>query len=65
MLGLTKAFGALYLSSLLMQLGSTLLMTYLALRLNAGGGGRDVERCIDGSQRLGHGVGRQGWALPD
>ncbi len=64
MLGLTKAFGALYLSSLLMQLGSTLLMTYLALRLNAGGG-RDVERCIDGSQRLGHGVGRQGRALPD
>lgn len=36
MIGLTKAFGALYLSSLLMQLGSTLLMTYLALRLNAG-----------------------------
>ena len=37
MLGLTKAFGALYLASLLMQLGSTLLMTYLALRLSADG----------------------------
>ncbi|MDM8351083.1 MFS transporter [Pseudomonas sp. sp1636] len=37
MLGLTKTFGALYLASLLMQLGSTLLMTYLALRLSADG----------------------------
>ena len=37
MLGLTRAFGALYLASLLMQLGSTLLMTYLALRLTADG----------------------------
>nr|WP_260619621.1 MFS transporter [Pseudomonas sp. B11D7D] len=37
MLGLTQAFAALYLASLLMQLGSTLLMTYLALRLTAGG----------------------------
>lgn len=38
MLGLTKTFAALYLASLLMQLGSTLLMTYLALRLTADGG---------------------------
>ncbi len=37
MFGLTKAFGALYLASVLMQLGSTLLMTYLALRLSADG----------------------------
>lgn len=37
MLGLTRTFGALYLASLLMQLGSTLLMTYLALRLTADG----------------------------
>ncbi|WPC06310.1 MFS transporter [Pseudomonas benzenivorans] len=37
MLALTKAFGALYLASVLMQLGSTLLMTYLALRLSADG----------------------------
>jgi MFS family permease len=37
MLGLTQTFGALYLASLLMQLGSTLLMTYLALRLSADG----------------------------
>ncbi|MGE8499913.1 MAG: MFS transporter, partial [Pseudomonas sp.] len=37
MLGLTRAFGALYLASLLMQMGSTLLMTYLALRLSADG----------------------------
>ncbi|QNH08335.1 MFS transporter [Pseudomonas sp. B11D7D] len=34
---MTQAFAALYLASLLMQLGSTLLMTYLALRLTAGG----------------------------
>ncbi|WP_249186989.1 MFS transporter [Pseudomonas sp. KB-10] len=37
MLGLTRAFAALYLSSLLMQLGSNLLMTYLALRVVANG----------------------------
>ncbi|WP_300655652.1 MFS transporter [Pseudomonas sp.] len=37
MFGLTRTFGALYLASLLMQLGSTLLMTYLALRLSADG----------------------------
>lgn len=37
MLGLTRAFGALYMASLLTQLGSTLLMTYLALRLTANG----------------------------
>ncbi|UTW07074.1 MFS transporter [Pseudomonas benzenivorans] len=37
MLGVTKAFGALYLASVLMHLGSTLLMTYLALRLTASG----------------------------
>ncbi|MEX6501014.1 MFS transporter [Pseudomonas zhanjiangensis] len=37
MLGLTRTFGALYLASVLMQLGSTLLMTYLALRLTADG----------------------------
>jgi len=37
MLGLTRTFGALYLASLLMQMGSTLLMTYLALRLSADG----------------------------
>lgn len=38
MLGLTRTFGALYLATLLMQLGSTLLMTYLALRMEASGG---------------------------
>lgn len=37
MFGLTRAFGALYVASLLMQLGSTLLMTYLALRLATDG----------------------------
>lgn len=37
MLGLTQAFGSLYLASVLMQVGSTLLMTYLALRLTAEG----------------------------
>jgi MFS family permease len=37
MLGLTKTFGALYLASVLMHLGSALLMTYLALRLTTSG----------------------------
>ncbi|MGE4406247.1 MFS transporter [Pseudomonas sp.] len=37
MFGLTQAFGALYLASLLLQMGSTLLMTYLALRLTTEG----------------------------
>ncbi|BAU74680.1 MFS transporter [Metapseudomonas furukawaii] len=37
MFALTKAFGTLYAATLLMQLGSSLLMTYLALRLDAAG----------------------------
>ncbi|MDH4556726.1 MFS transporter [Pseudomonas sp. BN417] len=37
MFALTKAFGSIYAATLLMQLGSSLLMTYLALRLDAGG----------------------------
>ncbi|MBB4864365.1 MFS family permease [Pseudomonas nitritireducens] len=37
MLSLTKSFGTLYVATLLMQLGSSLLMTYLALRLDAHG----------------------------
>lgn len=37
MFALTKAFGTLYAAALLMQLGSSLLMTYLALRLEAAG----------------------------
>ncbi|QCY11583.1 MFS transporter [Pseudomonas sp. MPC6] len=53
MLGLTKAFGALYLSSLLMQLGSTLLMTYLALRLNAGGGAETWSGALMAANALG------------
>lgn len=37
MMAIGRMFCALYLASLLMQLGSTLLMTYLALRLSARG----------------------------
>ncbi|MDH4612631.1 MFS transporter [Pseudomonas sp. BN102] len=37
MFALTKAFGTIYAAALLMQLGSSLLMTYLALRLDAAG----------------------------
>lgn len=37
MFALTKAFGPIYAATLLMQLGSSLLMTYLALRLDAAG----------------------------
>lgn len=37
MFALSKAFGTIYAATLLMQLGSSLLMTYLALRLDAEG----------------------------
>ena len=37
MIRIAKSFGTLYLATLLMQLGSTLLITSLALRLNAAG----------------------------
>ncbi len=37
MFALTKRFGTIYVAALLMQLGSSLLMTYLALRLDASG----------------------------
>ncbi|MGF6092241.1 MFS transporter [Pseudomonas sp. 18173] len=37
MFALTKVFATIYAAALLMQLGSSLLMTYLALRLNATG----------------------------
>lgn len=37
MFTLSKTFGAIYIAALLMQLGSSLLMTYLALRLDASG----------------------------
>lgn len=37
MFALTKAFATIYAATLLMQLGSSLLMTYLALRLDAAG----------------------------
>lgn len=37
MFALTKAFATIYTATLLMQLGSSLLMTYLALRLDADG----------------------------
>ena len=38
MFALTKAFGPIYTATLLMQLGSSLLMTYLALRLDTAAG---------------------------
>jgi MFS family permease len=50
---LTRAFGALYLASLLMQLGSTLLMTYLALRLNASGGAQSSGGALMAANALG------------
>lgn len=39
MYGIARSFAAIYLSTLLMQVGSTLLITCLALRLNAAGAG--------------------------
>lgn len=59
MLGLTKTFGALYLASLLMQLGSTLLMTYLALRLNALGATETAGGALMAANALGMVLG--GW----
>jgi MFS family permease len=37
MIGVARRFGALYIASLLIQLGATLLISYLALRLNRDG----------------------------
>ena len=59
MLGLTRTFGALYLASLLMQLGSTLLMTYLALRLNGMGGSEAAGGALMAANALGMVLG--GW----
>jgi MFS family permease len=56
---LTKTFGALYLASLLMQLGSTLLMTYLALRLNAMGATETAGGALMAANALGMVLG--GW----
>jgi len=56
---LTKTFGALYLASLLMQLGSTLLMTYLALRLNALGASETEGGALMAANALGMVLG--GW----
>ena len=59
MIRLTKTFGALYLASLLMQLGSTLLMTYLALRLNAMGASETAGGALMAANALGMVLG--GW----
>ncbi len=52
-------FGALYLASLLMQLGSTLLMTYLALRLNGSGAAETAGGALMAANALGMVLG--GW----
>ncbi len=59
MIRLTKTFGALYLASLLRQLGSTLLMTYLALRLNAMGASETAGGALMAANALGMVLG--GW----
>ncbi|AZE72116.1 putative MFS-type transporter [Pseudomonas synxantha] len=59
MLGLTRTFGALYLASLLMQLGSALLMTYLALRLSSMGGREAAGGSLMAANALGMVLG--GW----
>ncbi|MDE2034014.1 MAG: MFS transporter, partial [Pseudomonas sp.] len=59
MFGLTQTFGALYLASLLMQLGSTLLMTYLALRLNGLGATETAGGALMAANALGMVLG--GW----
>ncbi|OEO26055.1 MFS transporter [Pseudomonas sp. J237] len=66
MLGLTRAFGALYLACMLMQLGSSLLMTYLALRLNASGGAAVWSGALMAANALGMVLGaRLGHTLID
>ncbi|MGY2260580.1 MFS transporter [Pseudomonas sp. SDO55104_S430] len=59
MFGLTKTFGALYLASLMMQLGSMLLMTFLALRLNVLGASETAGGALMAANALGMVVG--GW----
>ena len=59
MFGLTKTFGALYLASLMMQLGSMLLMTWLALRLNVLGASETAGGALMAANALGMVVG--GW----
>ena len=59
MLGLTRTFGALYLASLLMQLGSTLLMTYLALCLSGMGASEAAGGALMAANALGMVLG--GW----
>lgn len=57
--GLTKTFGALYLASSMMQLGSMLLMTYLALRLNDSGASETAGGALMAANALGMVLG--GW----
>lgn len=59
MFGLTKTFGALYLASLMMQMGSMLLMTWLALRLNALGAVETASGALMAANALGMVLG--GW----
>ncbi|HEF4762909.1 TPA: MFS transporter [Pseudomonas putida] len=59
MFGLTKTFGALYLASLMMQLGSMLLMTWLALRLNVLGASETAGGALMAANALGMVLG--GW----
>lgn len=59
MFRLTKTFGALYLASLMMQLGSMLLMTYLALRLNMAGAAETAGGALMAANALGMVAG--GW----
>ncbi|WP_040788376.1 MFS transporter [Massilia niastensis] len=57
MLGIGKTFGALYLATLLMQLGATLLISYLALRLDANGASGFWVGALMAANALGMAVG--------
>ena len=54
-----KTFGALYLASSMMQLGSMMLMTYLALRLNDSGASETAGGALMAANALGMVLG--GW----
>lgn len=57
MFALTKAFGPIYTATLLMQLGSSLLMTYLALRLDTAAGAEFWGGALMAANALGMVVG--------
>lgn len=57
MLSIGRTFGALFLATVLMQLGATLLISYLALRLNANGSSTFWIGALAAANALGMAIG--------